>query len=120
MDFEPGIYECVSTVKIRREPKVIDYPTTNKVGELQPGTQREIYSVLTLKDNTSWGRVSSPDAAGVSEWVCIKGLNREFMKFVKATTAPGIGDLGTVLMKLDNLETDLQQVKSKLDELLKR
>jgi hypothetical protein len=83
MEYQPGIYEVISDVKIRREPRIVEGNVTNQVGLLKAGTRREVYSILTVKDNTFWGRVSGPDAAGISQWACIKGLNRTYMRFVE-------------------------------------
>lgn len=82
----PGMYEVVSNVAIRREPRVIEYRdgdnklVSNQVGVLTVGTHRKVYSVVTNKDNSTWGRVSEADAAGIAQWVCIQGLNRTYMK----------------------------------------
>lgn len=89
MEYTPGIYEVISNVAIRREPRIVEYKdskgtlVTNQVGRLAVGTKRAVYSVIVQKDNTSWGRVSFHDSAGIAEWACIKGLNREYMKFVE-------------------------------------
>jgi len=95
------IYEAISKVNIRREPRVVEYfenskPVSNKVGQLDVGTQREVYSVVTNPDNTTWGRISEADSAGISEWVCIRGLNRTYMKLADS-------NVGTET-RLNNLE----------------
>lgn len=104
------IYEVISDVTIRREPRIVEYQDpatkkliTNAVGKLTIGTQREVYSTTVDKNNVLWGRVSESDAAGISEWVCIKGLNRTFMKIVDVGTSP-VENLASVLMRLDALE----------------
>jgi len=105
---ENGIYECISEVKIRREPRIVESPT-NQVGLLKVGTQRRVFSVVTQKNNVSWGRVSAPDAAGISQWVCIQGLNRTYMKLIQPDT--------------NNTESSieyLKRIESKLDQLLAR
>ncbi len=79
-EFKPGTYECISIVNIRREPKI---GLTNIKGKLSVGTQRTIYSVITDNNNMTWGRVSLADSAGISEWVCIREINRKFMKFIE-------------------------------------
>lgn len=87
-----GYYEVVSGVKIRKgkEPEIVEYKNqsgkviTNQVGFLETGTQDiKVYSVLTKKDNTTWGRLSPPDSTGSANWVCIQGLNRTYMKFIR-------------------------------------
>lgn len=82
MNFEPGLYEVISNVNIRREPRILP---ENIVGKLTIGKQRTIYSVITDEHNYTWGRISFADAAGVSEWVCMKDINREFVKLVKSS-----------------------------------
>ena len=81
-------YIVISKVKIRREPKIVEYHEdkkfiTNQVGLLDIGTKRTVYETITDAMNVTWGRVSESDAAGISQWVCIKGLNREYMKLVQ-------------------------------------
>jgi len=83
------MYEVISDVTIRREPRVVEYKdttngkfVTNAVGKLTVGTQREVYSVTVDKDNAMWGRISESDALGISQWVCIKNINRTFMKLL--------------------------------------
>lgn len=84
--YAPGLYEIVSKVKIRREPRIVEYYNeekkyiTNQVGTLNVGTQREVYEVFTDSFNSTWGRVSEPDATGNSQWICIRGLNREYAR----------------------------------------
>lgn len=78
-----GLYKCVSKVTIRREPRIIENTKgTNQVGMLDVGTQRKVYEIVTQSDNSIWGRISQPDAAGISQWVCIQGLNRTYMELV--------------------------------------
>ncbi len=87
--FEPGLYEAATNVFIRREPRIVEGIKHNRVGKLTTGTQRQIHSVVTNKDNTTWGRISEADSAGIAEWVCIQGLNRTFMKRIdKSDPAP--------------------------------
>ena len=81
-------YTCVSPVDIRREPRIIEYKVgklyvTNRVGALNLGTQKEVYETLTDKTNTTWGRISAPDATGNAQWVALATLNREFMRRVE-------------------------------------
>lgn len=90
---EPGIYEVISDVKIRREPRIVEGRFTNQVGLLKTGTQRKVYSIMTQKDNSTWGRVSQSDAAGIAEWACIEGLNRVFMRFIKPLEEEGVDRL---------------------------
>ena len=77
--YEPGTYEAISNVNIRRQPRVTP---ENWMGRIEKGTQREIYSIITNDDNTTWGRISEADGAGISQWICIKGLNRTYMQLV--------------------------------------
>lgn len=84
----PGLYEAIANVFIRREPRIVEGKTNNRVGKLTIGTQREVYSVVTNPDNTTWGRVSEADSAGIAEWVCIQGLNRSYMKPVISSPNP--------------------------------
>src|SRR5512146_254773 len=79
-----GRYIVISEVFIRREPRIVENAKGgNRVGKLTVGTERQILEVVTNADNSTWGRVSDPDAAGVSQWVCIQGLNRTYMKLVR-------------------------------------
>ena len=85
MDFRPGPYEVISDVKIRRGHSIVEQSVkgeriTNQEGLYKSGTRVEILSTATNPDNSTWGRVSEPDAAGVALWACIKGLNRQYMK----------------------------------------
>lgn len=102
---EPGLYECISEVFIRREPRVIDNVLGhNRVGKLTVGTQRQVYDVITNKDNTTWGRISEPDSAGISQWVCIKGLNRTYMKLVEDNNPEIETLMDLIAYKLGKLE----------------
>lgn len=74
-EYIPGEYEIVSNVLIRREPRII---AGNVVGALNVGTQRQIYSTFTDTRNYTWGRISEADAAGIAEWICLRGTNRTF------------------------------------------
>lgn len=104
-----GIYSCVSEVFIRREPRIVETTkSNNRVGKLEPGTQRQVYETQTNADNSTWGRVSEPDAAGISQWVCIKGLNREYMRLVKAD--PSNSELAA---RLDDLEARVSALEGK-------
>lgn len=110
---ESGEYEVISDVKIRREPQIVErYENgklvTNQVGLLKVGTKRIIYSTLTKKDNTTWGRISEHDAAGIAEWVCIQGLNRTYMKLLKASTSETDTTFDMLLMKH---ERELERLK---------
>ena len=110
---EAGEYEVISDVKIRREPQIVErYENgkliTNQVGLLKVGTKRIVYSTLTKKDNTTWGRISEHDAAGIAEWVCIQGLNRTYMKLLKASTSEMDTTFDMMLMKHDR---DLERLK---------
>ena len=80
-----GMYEAVSNVNIRREPRIVEYKlgknfVTNRIGGIGAGTQRMIYSLLTNKANETWGRISEADSTGIAGWVCIQNINRVFMK----------------------------------------
>ena len=124
MEPESGIYEVVHKVAVRREPRVVEYIdpktkkfTTNQVGLLSVGTKRAVYSVRTLEDNTTWGRVSFFDSAGIAEWACIKGLNREYMQFVEPlkpapSPAPvdGIARLEALITALEKRVKSLEQI----------
>lgn len=119
---DSGIYEVISDVKIRREPDIVEVfkdgkLITNQVGFLKVGTHREVYSVLTKKDNTTWGRISESDAAGIAEWACIKGLNRTYMKFIKPLENPPVSDLDNIKLRLGALELRVGQLESRLTSL---
>lgn len=87
-----GIYEAVGDiVNIRREPRIVEYKVgknffTNRVGQINAGTQKRIFSIVTNKDNSTWGRVSESDSAGIAEWICIRNTNRVFMVPVDGQT----------------------------------
>ena len=98
--FEPGIYEVMSTVNVRKEPRVT---WTNKVGQKSAGTRVQVYSVQTNNDNSTWGRISEPDAAGVALWCCIQEVNRQFLKFVKPVEAPADTRIELLEKRLDKL-----------------
>ena len=91
MSFEPGMYEVISPVIIRRVPRIIEYRDatkhliTNAVGSYELGTRVQIFSVLVDKDNAEWGRVSDTNATGQAEWICMKHLNRTFVKLLEAS-----------------------------------
>jgi hypothetical protein len=81
MAFEPGMYEAVTNVNLRREPRIVENADgNNRVGRLTIGTRREIFETVTDEDNMTWGRVSDFDSAGKAQWVCIVGLNRIYMQ----------------------------------------
>lgn len=87
------LYEAISEVNIRKEPKIVEIKVgknfvTNRVGSLNTGTQREIFSFFTDSNNDTWGRVSQADATGIAEWVCIQNTNRTFMKPVNKIPEP--------------------------------
>jgi hypothetical protein len=84
-EMQPGLYEVISPVRIRREPRILP---ENVVGLLSVGMQRTIYSVITENDNSTWGRISFADSAGAAQWICMKTLNREFVKFVDGADEP--------------------------------
>lgn len=80
-----GIYEAESDVNIRREPKIVEYKVgknfiTNRVGGINAGTQKMVYSLMTNSKGETWGRVSESDSAGIAQWICIQNSNRVFMK----------------------------------------
>lgn len=122
MESEPGIYEVISKVAIRREPRIVEYIdpktkklVTNQVGLLSVGQKRAVYGILTAKDNTTWGRVSFHDSAGIAEWVCIQGINRGYMKFLeplKDAPAPvdGIAKLEALIVALEKRVKSLEQI----------
>lgn len=74
-EYLPGEYEIISYILIRREPRIL---AGNVIGALNIGTRRTVYSVLTDTRNYTWGRISEADAAGIAEWICLKGTNRIF------------------------------------------
>ena len=84
-----GIYEAQARVQIRREPRITG---TNVTGAIDTGTQKYIYSIQTDAKSYTWGRISEPDSAGISLWVCIQIPNRTFMKFVQAGDDHPTGD----------------------------
>ncbi len=97
MDLLPGEYEVISTVTIRREPRIVEVKDdrgniqTNAVGRLTVGTHRNVFSIITDKYNASWGRISEADAAGIAQWICLQNTNRMFakpIKFFSETPAP--------------------------------
>ena len=80
-----GVYEAISDVNIRREPRIVEYKVgknfiTNRVGGISAGTQRMIHSLVTNSKGETWGRVSESDSAGIAQWICIQNPNRVFMK----------------------------------------
>ena len=100
-------YITISKVKIRREPKIVEYYEgkkfiTNQVGLLDIGTRRTVYRTVTDAMNVTWGQISEPDAAGISLWVCIKGLNREYMR--KTSTDENSDTLTEIAIRLIKLE----------------
>lgn len=103
----PGIYEAQKDVNIRREPKVVEYKLgnsfiTNRVGQINAGTRRTIYSLITNEKGDTWGRVSESDASGVAEWICIQTLNTTFMKPLDVVVEPApSGDIEARLAKLE-------------------
>lgn len=84
MDFPIGIYVAITNVNIRKEPRVVDNILgTNKIGAITAGTRREVFETLTNNDNSTWGRISDFDSAGKALWICIHGLNREYLRYVE-------------------------------------
>lgn len=118
----PGLYEAQADVNIRREPRVVEYKVagkfiTNRVGAINVGTQRIIFSLLTNDKGETWGRVSEADSAGIAEWVCVQNLNRRFMKPISSAvevTAPS-GDAVDAL--LDEIEKRIAAFDARLDAL---
>lgn len=84
-EFTPGDYEVISPVTIRREPRILN---ENAKGVLSIGTKRHVYSVITDEKNQTWGRVSESDAAGQALWICLKSINREYVKRLSVEPAP--------------------------------
>lgn len=88
MPIETGWYKALSTVNIRREPRIVEYRdkqgklTTNAVGQISIGTRRKVVDVVTDKWNATWGQVLESDNAGIGGWCCIQGVNRTFMELV--------------------------------------
>jgi len=88
MNLAIGMYEATDTVNIRKEPRIVESKIlgkwiNNRVGQLDAGDQRMIYSIITDSNNYTWGRVSQSDSAGVALWVCVNTTNRVFMKPVE-------------------------------------
>ena len=101
-------YTCISPVDIRREPRIIETKIgknfyTNRVGSLNLGTQRDVFETLTDKTNTTWGRLSEPDATGNAQWCALSTLNRVFMQRVEAE-------------QLDSSANSLEQRLTRLEE----
>jgi hypothetical protein len=121
-EFTPGIYEVVSSVvAIRRQPRIVEYQdpkgklVTNQVGRLSAGTKRAVYDIYTDDNNFTWGRVSAHDSAGIAEWTCIKGLNREYMKFLeplKQHEPPPRTDLDTLFERIKKLEARVRVLEN--------
>lgn len=92
----PIVYTSVHQVIIRREPRIVEYLDgakkfiTNQVGLLKIGDQRIVYEIVTDNNNYTWGRISEPDGAGKSTWVCIRGLNRTYMEIASVSSIGGI------------------------------
>jgi hypothetical protein len=82
------LYVATQRLNIRREPRIT---SSNRVGELAAGTQREVHEVLPMnKDNQVWGRISEPDNHGIALWVCLENLNTKFMKPVGEASSPAV------------------------------
>lgn len=128
-EYTPGIYEVISDVKIRREPRIVEFKDehgrviTNQVGFLKVGMQRAVYSIITIKDNTTWGRVSFYDSAEIAQFVCIKGLNREYMRFMEPLRDMPPESLpvgtGAIMAALQDIREQIKRVHEKLDALNK-
>lgn len=93
MNLAIGMYEAIDTVNIRKEPRIVESKIlgkwiNNRVGQLDAGDQRMIYSIVTDSNNYTWGRVSQNDSAGVALWVCINTTNKVFMKPVDDYVTP--------------------------------
>lgn len=99
--FDPGIYEVISSLTIRREPRIT---SSNRAGSLTIGTRRQVYSVVTNPDNSTWGRISEPDAAGIALWMCLQNINRTFARHISDPPAPitDVGELTARFLKLEN------------------
>jgi hypothetical protein len=83
--WKPGKYKIINGdgVNIRHEPKVVQWidPKTkeeksNKVGQYKFGDIVEIFGFDTDGVQQTWGRVSQEDAAGKSQWICVRSINR--------------------------------------------
>lgn len=89
MDFTPGLYKVISAVYIRREPRIVEYRdkkeriVTNIVGSKNIGDYIRIDATTTDSRNQTWGKVSEPDAAGKSLWICLRDINRTFAEKVE-------------------------------------
>ncbi|MDD2921475.1 MAG: hypothetical protein PHQ36_04245 [Anaerolineales bacterium] len=111
---EPGLYEIISKVTIRREPRIVEFKhpilkwVSNSVGTLELGDQREVYSIVTDKTNNTWGRISESDASGKALWICLQGLNRSYAKPVnpeKSAPAP------VVIVEYPTIETRISKLE---------
>lgn len=102
-------YTALQLVNIRREPRITG---SNKVGQLSAGHQRVVFETLTDKSNQTWGRISEPDSAGVSNWVCIRGLNREYMRVTETPATPPASALG-LEARIASLEARVARLEAK-------
>jgi hypothetical protein len=129
-NFEKGIY-AVTVSRLRVRTTKVAQVVTNYARDEQgnpivftEGMKMPVYRIEYSPQGWVWGVVSPHDAPHV-QYSCLWDKQTLYAQWVKPfdvpyNEPPPVGDIGVVLMKLDNLETDLQQVKSKLDELLKR
>ena len=77
-------YITLQRLNIRKQPRIT---STNRVGTLDMGTEREVYETIVDSQNNTWGRISEPDNYGQSLWFMIKNINKEFARPV-VETAP--------------------------------
>lgn len=105
MSFEPGMYEIINRITIRRTPRIIEYTDltkhtiTNVVGSYEVGTRVQVFSVLVDKNNSEWGRVSESNAIGQAEWICMKHQNHTSVKLLETSV-----QMENVVERLHNLE----------------
>lgn len=107
-DYKPGTYIVISdeNVNIRREPRIIDGPLSNVVGQHTPGTQVEVYEILVDKKLMVWGRISAVHpGTGKANWICIFTGNRANLKPVVQSKGKmlrlTIGDVTVFEMQLN-------------------
>jgi len=107
-DYKPGTYTVISdeNANIRREPRIIDGPVSNVVGQHTPGTQVEVYEILVDKKLMVWGRTSAVHpGTGKANWMCIFTGNRANLKPVVQSKGKmlrlTIGDVTVFEMQLN-------------------
>lgn len=103
--FKPGTYKVISAVRIRKEPRVVEWldekkqVKTNQIGSMPFGRIVKVIDVVTDSANQSWGQVTDADATGTAGWICLKSINRTLVELI-AEEQPGNG----ILARLEKLE----------------